>query len=200
MQVRRVPQPQQGGEAASKAAEVDLPYLFRKPTAADGRAVRELIACCPPLDANSLYCNLLQCTHFADTCALAEQDGEICGWVSAYRPPTEPQTLFVWQVAIRPSARRCGLGRALIGALLGRDAMRDIRQLKTTITPDNRASWALFRSLAKAWNAPFTTQEHFEREAHFGGHHESEHMLAIGPWRVAHAAGSGPACPSGAVA
>jgi L-2,4-diaminobutyric acid acetyltransferase len=199
MQMRRVPKLRRG-EAVSKVADVDLPYLFRKPTAADGRAVWELIACCPPLDTNSLYCNLLQCTHFADTCVLAEQDGEIRGWVSAYRPPTEPQALFIWQVAIRPNARRGGLASALIRTLLARDAVRGTQQLKTTVTPDNRASWALFRSLAKAWNAPFTSQEHFERDADFGGHHESERMLTIGPWRMVDAAEDSPARAAGSVA
>ena len=41
---------------------------FRMPNAADGPAVSQLIASSPPLDTNSAYCNLLQCTDFAETC------------------------------------------------------------------------------------------------------------------------------------
>ena len=41
------------------------------PDATDGVAVHDLVQRCPPLDSNSLYCNLLQCTHFAATSALA---------------------------------------------------------------------------------------------------------------------------------
>src|SRR3546814_7090005 len=52
-------------------------FSFRNPVAEDAQAIHDLIAACPPLDTNSLYCNLLQCTHFAETCVLAERDGEI---------------------------------------------------------------------------------------------------------------------------
>ncbi|MBD4807723.1 diaminobutyrate acetyltransferase, partial [Xanthomonas citri pv. citri] len=39
--------------------------MFRTPAVTDGPSVTELIAQCLPLDPNSAYCNLLQCTHFA---------------------------------------------------------------------------------------------------------------------------------------
>jgi L-2,4-diaminobutyric acid acetyltransferase len=168
-------------QSAAGVARASGRYLLRKPTVADGRAVWELIANCAPLDVNSLYCNLLQCTHFADTCIVAEQDTRVRGWVSAYRPPAEPQTLFIWQVAIHPDARGYGLAGSLIRALLQREALHGVRQLKATIIRDNHASWALFRSLADSLNAPFTSQEHFESEEHFGGLHPSEHMIIIGP-------------------
>jgi L-2,4-diaminobutyric acid acetyltransferase len=171
----------QRDETVTGAARASGGYLLRKPTVADGPAVWELIANCAPLDVNSLYCNLLQCTHFADTCIVAEQNARIRGWVSAYRPPAEPQTLFIWQVAVHPDARGYGLAGSLVRALLQREPLCGVRQLKATIIRDNRASWALFRSLADSLNAPFTSQEHFESEAHFGGLHPSEHMIIIGP-------------------
>src|SRR3546814_20772399 len=64
----------------------------------------------PILDTNSLYCNLLQCTHFAETCVLAERDGEISGWISGYRLVHDPEAMFVWQVAVHERARGRGLG------------------------------------------------------------------------------------------
>src|SRR3546814_6183592 len=45
---------------------------YRRPQKADGPAIWALIRSIQALDDNSLYCNLLQCSHFADTCALAE--------------------------------------------------------------------------------------------------------------------------------
>ena len=54
---------------------IPLPTL-RKPTASDGADIWELVRSCRPLDENSMYCNLLQCDHFADTCVLAELSGE----------------------------------------------------------------------------------------------------------------------------
>ncbi|MEQ9449631.1 MAG: hypothetical protein RLN70_12130, partial [Rhodospirillaceae bacterium] len=41
---------------------------FRRPTSTDGAAVWNLIGGLDALDDNSMYCNLLQCTHFAETC------------------------------------------------------------------------------------------------------------------------------------
>ena len=40
-------------------------------------AVTALIAACPPLDRNSRYFNLIQCTHFADNCIIAERGGRM---------------------------------------------------------------------------------------------------------------------------
>ena len=88
-------------------------FLIRTPKKEDGQAIWDLIAACPPLDQNSMYCNILQCTHFADTCVLAERGGMPVGWLSAYFPPTEPETLFVWQVAVHEKARGEGLARAV---------------------------------------------------------------------------------------
>ena len=75
--------------------------------------VWDLIAANPALDGNSLYANLLQCSHFAETCALAEQNGTLVGWMSGYRPPEQPDTLFVWQICVSEAARGQGLGKRL---------------------------------------------------------------------------------------
>jgi L-2,4-diaminobutyric acid acetyltransferase len=72
---------------------IDLPSI-RKPVAEDGAKVWELVQACKPLDENSMYCNLLQSDHFADTCCLAELSQETVGWVSAYVLPNDPETLF----------------------------------------------------------------------------------------------------------
>ena len=46
-------------------ASVSSPLTFRHPVREDGQAVHDLIDSCEALDDNSLYCNFLQCTHFA---------------------------------------------------------------------------------------------------------------------------------------
>ena len=71
---------------------------IRAPRREDGAGVWDLVQDTAGLDDNSMYCNLLQCTHFAATCALAEIDGEVVGWMSGYIPPESPDVLFVWQV------------------------------------------------------------------------------------------------------
>ncbi len=155
---------------------------FRKPMAGDGVRVWELIAECPPLDRNSVYCNLLQCTDFADTCVLAELNGEAVGWVSGYRPPADQKDFFVWQVAVHEEARGMGLARTMVDELLSRASARGVTQLKTTITQDNEASWGHFRSIAKHLSAPFNSEAWFEQGKHFGGRHDTEHLVTIGPF------------------
>jgi L-2,4-diaminobutyric acid acetyltransferase len=147
----------------------------------DGPAITHLVAACAPLDVNSAYCNLLQCTHFADSCMVAECDGQILGWVSGYHPPTEPDSFFVWQVAVAKAARGQHLAPRMINALLARPTAEGVTHLITTVTDDNGPSWALFQGLARAWNAPLARSAMFDRDAHFAGAHATEWLARIGP-------------------
>jgi len=143
--------------------------------------VSALIATCPPLDANSAYCTLLQCTDFADSCIVAEREGRLMGWVSGYRLPAAPGDFFVWQVAVAAAARGQGLAGRMVGELLARPQSAGVTHLVTTITDDNRASWALFEGLARKWQAPLRKDARFERDAHFSGAHATEWQARIGP-------------------
>jgi L-2,4-diaminobutyric acid acetyltransferase len=163
------------------AAEV----LLRKPQAADAVRVWDLVAACPPLDRNSVYCNLLQCADFSDTCVLAESNGDAVGWISGYRPPGAAATLFIWQVAVHERARGLGLAGRMLLELLQRESVDGISYLKTTITPDNDASRALFRSVAARAGAPLHESSGFDANDHFGGRHASERLITIGPLRQA---------------
>lgn len=154
---------------------------LRQPDAKDGPTLEALIANCPPLDRNSLYSTLLLCTDFSDTCVVAEIDGRVLGWVSGYVPPADPDTFFVWQVAVHEDARGQSLGRKMIEHLLRRPLAEHTTQLRTTITPDNDASWALFRSVARHLGAELEEQPWFMRDTHFADAHDTEHMLTIGP-------------------
>ncbi|HSN70740.1 MAG TPA: diaminobutyrate acetyltransferase [Steroidobacteraceae bacterium] len=155
---------------------------IRAPAARDGAAVHSLIARCPPLDANSLYCNLLQCTHWADTSVLAERNGRIVGFTSGYLIPGRDDTLFVWQVAVATQARGIGLASRMLDALLEREACQHVTHLETTITPDNAGSWALFRRFAERRGAQLEEAPMFDRERHFGGGHDTEVLARIGPF------------------
>ena len=152
---------------------------FRKPDPEDGAAIWELIAACKPLDENSMYCNLIQCDHFRDTCILAELDGAPVGWISGYVLPTDAETFFVWQVAVSERARGLGLAKRMLEKLLARDVCGAVTKMQTTITKDNDASWALFRSFADAQDGELNHEAHFESDAHFQGAHDTEHMVTI---------------------
>lgn len=152
---------------------------LRKPRAGDGSDVWALVRACKPLDENSMYCNLIQCDHFADTCILAEKDGAAVGWISGYLRPDAPETLFVWQVAVHAQARGLGLAGRMLDALLSRDDMACVHTLQTTITADNDASWGLFRSLAERHGGVLSDAPHFREDDHFDGAHATEHMVTI---------------------
>lgn len=154
---------------------------LRHPTAEDGYAVNQLVEANPPLDPNSIYCNLLQCSHFAETSVAAFKDGEMVGFVSGYIPPATPHILFVWQIVVDKAGRGLGLAKRLVKAQLYSDACKGVTHIHTTITPDNDASWGLFRSLAKDLNAELNSGVYFQKDKHFGGVHDDEHLLEIGP-------------------
>lgn len=156
---------------------------IRTPRSTDGAKVWALIGDTASLDDNSLYCNLLQATHFASTCAIAEQDDKVVGWVSGYIPPEEPDTYFVWQVCVSDAARGQGLGRRLIGNVLVRPACRSVTTLKCTITHDNEPSWGLFTAIARKLDAQMRQVEMFDRNAHFEDRHDSEYAVSIGPFQ-----------------
>ncbi len=167
---------------ATAAAQSSPPIEIDSPGATDGVAVHALIARCPPLDGNSLYCNLLQCTHFAGTSAIARQDDEVVGFVSGHRLPAHPDTLFVWQVAVDDRARGRGLARGLIRDILVRETCAGVRFVHTTVTPGNAASRAMFRRLASDLGTDMRVTAGFDRSTHLDDRHETEELLVIGPF------------------
>jgi len=157
----------------------EIEWTFLEPTAQDGDEVFRLIAECPPLDVNSSYCNFLQSTHFSRTCVLARCGGDIAGFISGYRKPDAPETLFVWQVAVSPRYRGKGLAFSMLRELLKRDGLNDIRTVETTITQENDASWALFKKLDKQNGQRGEVSTFLDEDKHFKGKHDTEFLYRI---------------------
>ena len=156
--------------------------VFREPVAEDGSPVFELIKSCPPLDTNSMYCNLLQCSHFAATSVAAEINGELVGFVSGYLIPESPTSLFVWQVAVSSKARGKGLATLMIQHILQREVCAKEEYIQTTLTEDNQASWALFKRLSDKLNTSYESSVMFDKQQHFNSAHDSEMLVKIGPF------------------
>ena len=90
--------------------------------------------------------------------------------------------MFVWQVAVGNAARGQGLALRMLDHIVDRHVCRDVRFMETTITEDNAASWGLFRKFAEARGAELSHKVGFDREAHFGGQHDTEMLVRIGPF------------------
>jgi L-2,4-diaminobutyric acid acetyltransferase len=151
---------------------------------------------CRPLDPNSTYAYLLLSHHFHDTCVVAERRRTIVGFVSAYVPPRQQDTIFVWQVAVDATARGEGLAGRLLDELLAREACAEVSFLETTVTPSNRPSRKLFDALARRLKAACRTSVLFPPELFNGTRsrespdgepapcHEAEELLRIGPFSL----------------
>ena len=119
--------------------------------------MRRLVAETEVLDLNSTYTYLLMATDFAGTSIVAVRDGDLCGLITGYHPPTRPEVLFVWQVAVAASARGAGLAACMLDALTRR--VREDRHghpvtVEATVAPTNTASRALFGGFARRHGVP----------------------------------------------
>ena len=153
---------------------------YRCPTPADASAVWRLVAESGTLDANSAYCYMVLFRHFADTCQVAEHDGRLIGFVTAYIPPTDADALFVWQIAVAPEARGQGIGAALLRSLLELPAACGVSWLMATISPGNAPSRRLFESLARERGAVCELAEGgFPAEWFPEPGHEAEPLIRI---------------------
>jgi L-2,4-diaminobutyric acid acetyltransferase len=155
--------------------------LIRQPASDDGIAVHSLIRKSAFLDNNSLYCYLVLCTHFSETSVIATFGDDLAGVITAYIPPQQPDTLFVWQVAVDTAAQGHGLASRMLDHILDRETTRHIKYVETTVTADNEASRATFMSLARRFNTGINESVMFDSEKHFLNLHDSEHKLRIGP-------------------
>ena len=157
-------------DAASDGIEIDAPTL------ADAPALWQAAQAAGGLDVNPLYAYVLWCRDFAATTAVARMAGEVVGYCTAYRRPDVPTTLFVWQIAVLPAARRRGLGQRILHHLVDRDAR--LTALEATVTHDNAASLAMFATFARQRGSEVTVSPLFGHE-HLGADHEPEDLLHI---------------------
>ncbi len=167
---------------AHAATSEQMEILISKPSASDGYAVSQLVSRCPPLDGNSTYCNILQCDHFSDTCAIAKSEGNVLGFVSGFIHPQKPDVLFVWQIAVDERARGQRLAPRMLKHLLERETCSNVQYLETTISPGNAASEAVFKRLAKNLGTEITHVPYYTRDIHFDGKHDDEVLFRVGPF------------------
>jgi L-2,4-diaminobutyric acid acetyltransferase len=154
--------------------------LFRPPQAEDGRRMAELVRASGKLDVNSTYCYAMLGRWFAETCLIAESKEEerLAGMVTGFRLPSDPRTLFVWQIAVDERYRGQGVAIALLNELT---ADLDVRYVETTISPSNGPSRRLFQKWADSLRMAISVTEGFREEHFLEPGHETEELYRMGP-------------------
>lgn len=166
-------------EQVSPRVAPDAPVtdvVFERPRLEDGRALWRIARDAGTLDLNSPYGYVLWCRDFPGTSVVARSGAGPCGFITGYRRPDEPGTLFVWQVAVDASRRGEGLARRMLDHL----ADRGCRFVEATVTPGNTASDRLFASFARARGADLRRTPLLAADL-FPGDHEPEVLYRIGP-------------------
>lgn len=119
------------------------------------------------LDRNSPYAYVMFAEYHRLTCVVAEAAGNLVGFVTGFCIPAEPDTLFVWQIAVDDSQRGQGLGGRMLDELVARTRVRTV---EATVTPSNAASDALFRSLGRRHGHEVAMTTAFEEDLFPEGH------------------------------
>lgn len=172
-------------EGTNRSSRPSWERSLRVPQGSDAIGMHRLAHATGALDVNSPYAYLLCATDFADTAIVAEDDGDLLGFITGYHPPTRPEVLFVWQVAVAPSAQGRGLASAMLDGLA--DRVRTDRHghpltVEATVAPNNKESRALFGAFARRHGVPMTEHPHFPAELLDSDlNHEDEPILRIGP-------------------
>ncbi|MGG6314375.1 diaminobutyrate acetyltransferase [Paenibacillus macerans] len=163
--------------------KTQLEIGYRKPTPSDAGGVYELIRASNTLDLNSAYCYFVLCDYFRETCVLAKEGQNLVGFLSAFRSPRRPDTLFVWQVAVADSHRKQGIGKGMLAYLLAGTTAPPVTYLEATISRSNLASTRLFTGVAKQHAAPVEIASGYPSGMFPSGvAHEDEPLYRIGPF------------------
>lgn len=152
---------------------------YRKPTVIDAHSMWSLVKNNKPLDENSHYLYVLLCHQFSETCVVAEVDSKVIGFMTGFIPPKNPQTLFVWQVAVDSKFRNQGVAQGLISHALDQ-AQNNIKFVEATVTPSNKISLKFLQNFADGLDAKFSILPLFSTKI-LGGDHEPEDLVRIGP-------------------
>lgn len=144
---REVPRAQSGETPSGPPPSDDA--LLRPPTADDGLRMWEIARDSGVLDLNSEYAYALWGAEFADTSVVVESGGRVVGYVTGFLRPSEPDSVFVWQVGVDADQRGKGLAARMIHELMDRMRPRGVVRLRTTISPDNEASQRTFGAVAR---------------------------------------------------
>ena len=83
--------------------------------------------------------------HFRDTSFVADEDGELAGFLCGFRSQTHDDEAYIHFAGVRPDRRASGLGRALYERFFEAVAPRSV--VRAVTSPANERSIAFHRAL-----------------------------------------------------
>lgn len=157
-------------------------WSLRTPRASDGSKIWALVREVGTLDLNSSYQYIMWSEFFSQSSVIAISDSLIGGFVTGFRPPDEPEALFIWQVGVHPRARGAGLASKMLDFCWS-TADRKPTTLLTTVSPSNVASRRLFESFARRQQLSLVEEQGFPASLFPEGAdaHEAEPLLRLSP-------------------
>ncbi len=167
-------------DEATATAEATPAVMLRQPTRQDGSVMWRVARESGVLEENSEYVYNMFCHFFARACVVAEVDGEPAGFIAGLFPPEQPDTVFVWQIAVDERFRGRRIARLMLAELLRRNGP-EIRFLEATVTPSNEASRNAFEGFARSCGSECVQSVLFPAQDFAGPADEDEVLFRIGP-------------------
>lgn len=118
--------------------------------------IRDVVKQCEPLISLYVpYYYWMNITYFQETCAVAEENGTIVGWLSILSLPQKKY--FVHQLGVNPDFRNKGVASALISYLFQKiKDNHDLSSIELTIERDNEPVKKMFGRASTKFNMTFT--------------------------------------------
>ena len=123
------------------------------------------------------------CEIFSETSIVVFKKGtqKVIGFISGFIHPDQPETLFIWQVAVHLSERGNGLATKMLLQLLDRDICENVHYVEATVSPSNSPSRNLFLGLARRFKTNWKFSEYISTDDFPETGHENEMLFKIGP-------------------
>lgn len=153
--------------------------IVRFPSEEDSAEVMELINESEISKYAALSRNILQKDLLSETSVVAELDGQIVGWMAAYKLPHDLETLFVWQLIVSEDERGLGLGSLMINSALNRDICEGVERVQTAIEADDGDTWRSFKRFAHSKNTDLNVETDYTHSLHKSKLDASECIVTV---------------------
>lgn len=92
--------------------------------------------------------------HFHDTSLVAEQDGELAGFLVGFMSPSNPDDAYIHFVGVSPRSRGNGLARRLYETFFGRARTEGRRVVRAVTAAHNNTSIAFHTAMGFTVTSP----------------------------------------------